>query len=100
MAATSSQETWDALFGDFYLRAFGGDSGGDEAREQALAAVRRAGGAPGADVLDGACGFGRHAVPLGDAGFHVVGVDRSETLLAEARRRAGERGWPRLEHAD
>ena len=54
---------------------------------------RRLAGCPdGGDLLDVACGFGRHAVPLARAGFRVVGVDRSEALLEEARRRAdGER---------
>jgi ubiquinone/menaquinone biosynthesis C-methylase UbiE len=95
--ATSSQETWDALFGDFYLRAYA-NSG--TAEDEALAAVRLAGCEPGAEVLDVPCGFGRHAVALGAAGYHVTGVDRSEALLAEARRRAGEAAWPRFAHAD
>lgn len=86
----SSEESWDEFFSDFYLRAFGDAGGGDEAREQALAAARLAGCEPGAEMLDVACGFARHAIPLAGAGFRVVGVDRSEALLAEGRRRAGE----------
>jgi SAM-dependent methyltransferase len=46
------------------------------------------------------CGFGRHAVPLAEAGYRVVGVDRSQTLLAEARRRTGGARWPKLSAAD
>ncbi|MEA2318975.1 MAG: hypothetical protein QOD44_3164, partial [Solirubrobacteraceae bacterium] len=34
------------------------------------------------------------------AGYRVVGVDRSEALLAEARRRAGGARWPKLVTAD
>ena len=39
-------------------------------------------------VLDLGCGTGRVAWPLGDAGFEVVGLDRSEPMLrrAEAKR--------------
>ena len=46
------------------------------------------------------CGFGRHTLPLARAGYRVVGVDRSATLLDEARRRAGGERWPKLVRAD
>jgi len=96
---TSPSETWDAVFSDFYLRAYASDERDAEAEEQALAAARLAGCERGADVLDVPCGFGRHSVPLARAGFKVVGADRSEVLLAEARRRAGD-GAPELVQAD
>lgn len=38
-------------------------------------------------VLDIGCGAGRNAVPLADAGFDVIGVDRSAPMLAAARAR-------------
>ncbi|MBI3050549.1 MAG: class I SAM-dependent methyltransferase [Acidobacteria bacterium] len=38
-------------------------------------------------VLELGCGTGRMAVPLGRAGVDLVGVDRSEGMLARARRR-------------
>jgi ubiquinone/menaquinone biosynthesis C-methylase UbiE len=99
--ATSPQETWDAFFSDFYLRAYADEERQQEAREQALAAARLAGcPADGGELLDVPCGFGRHAVPLAEAGYRVVGVDRSEALLAEGRRRAGDASWPQLVHAD
>jgi cyclopropane fatty-acyl-phospholipid synthase-like methyltransferase len=43
---------------------------------------------PGATILDLGCGPGRHALELARRGFHVTGVDRTVTYLAEARRRA------------
>ncbi len=42
---------------------------------------------PSGRVLDAACGTGRHAAYLAAAGHHVIGVDGSEPMLAQARRR-------------
>jgi ubiquinone/menaquinone biosynthesis C-methylase UbiE len=86
---TSPAETWDAFFGDFYLRAYADEERDAQAEEQALAAVRLAGCPAGGEVLDVPCGFGRHSIALARAGFRVTGVDRSKVLLAEAERRAG-----------
>jgi ubiquinone/menaquinone biosynthesis C-methylase UbiE len=97
---TSAPETWDAFFSDFYLRAYADEQRRDEAGAQALVAARLAVTPEGGDLLDVPCGFGRHSVPLARAGFRVVGVDRSESLLAEARRRAGGLRWPKLIGAD
>jgi ubiquinone/menaquinone biosynthesis C-methylase UbiE len=99
-AAPSSAETWDALFGEFYVRAFAGTEGDARAEAEALAAARLAGCSDGGDLLDAPCGFGRHTVPLARAGHRVVGVDRSPALLEEARRRAGGERWPKLVQAD
>jgi ubiquinone/menaquinone biosynthesis C-methylase UbiE len=104
----SPQETWDAFFSDFYLRVHAGVEPRDEPREQALAAAALSGCPAGGALLDVACGFGRHAVPLAGAGFRVTGVDRSAPLLAEAERRAaaadagagGAGSGPRLVQAD
>jgi SAM-dependent methyltransferase len=98
--APSPTETWDAFFSDFYLRAYADAQRQDEARSQALAAARLAGCPADGDLLDVPCGFGRHSVPLGAAGYRVVGVDRSQTLLSEATRRAGGAPWPKLVAAD
>ena len=86
----SDTETWDAFFNDFYLRAYADDERTETARAQALDAVRLAGVPDGGEVLDVPCGFGRHTIPLAEAGLRATGVDRSATLLAEAERRAGE----------
>src|SRR4051795_834171 len=116
----SSPETWDAFFSDFYLRAYAADEREGEAEAQALAAARLADCPEGGDLLDGPCGFrpppgaarparpprgrgrvcARHSVALGRAGYRVVGVDRSQTLLDEARRRTGHARWPKLVAAD
>jgi ubiquinone/menaquinone biosynthesis C-methylase UbiE len=99
-ATTSPAETWDAFFSDFYLRAFAGDVRDRAAEEQALAAAKLARCPEGGDILDAPCGFGRHSIPLARAGYRVVGADRSQALLDEARRRAGEAQGPELVQAD
>ena len=45
-------------------------------------------GSPIRSVLDLGCGTGNHAIPLVQRGYEVVGVDRSESMLAQARRKA------------
>jgi SAM-dependent methyltransferase len=50
--------------------------------------------APGAEILDLACGWGRHSVSLARAGFRVTGLDLSETLLARGRKRAAAADVP------
>lgn len=47
---------------------------------------------PDAEVLDLACGWGRHSVEMARHGFRVTGMDWSETLLARARKRAEAAG--------
>jgi len=46
----------------------------------------------GLDVLDAACGTGRYALLLAEAGARVCGLDSSEEMLAHARRKAVGRG--------
>jgi ubiquinone/menaquinone biosynthesis C-methylase UbiE len=96
----SSAETWDAFFSDFYLRAYAADEQSEQAERQAVGAAKLAGVEPGAELLDVPCGFGRHSVPLGRAGYRITGVDRSAALLGEARRRTGHERWPKLVEAD
>ena len=99
--APSPPETWDAFFSDFYLRVAAGDERQErDAQPQALGAARLASCPEGGDLLDVACGFGRHAIALAHAGYRVVGVDRSPMLLAEAHRRAGDGRSLQLVQAD
>lgn len=57
--------------------------------------------APGARLLDVACGRGRHARLLARRGYRVTGVDLSPRAVATARRRAAAEGLDvRFEVAD
>jgi SAM-dependent methyltransferase len=94
-----TDEVWDRLFDELYLKTYAGHEPGDP-REEALGAARLAGVEPPAEILDAPCGYGRHSLVLAAAGYHVTGVDRSAVLLEEARRRSGEAEWPRWVQAD
>lgn len=48
--------------------------------------------APGAQVLDVGCGYGRHAMELAARGYHVVGLDLSTPLLVRGGEEANRRG--------
>jgi ubiquinone/menaquinone biosynthesis C-methylase UbiE len=91
---------WDSVFDETYLQTYLHVATDEQSREQALAAARLAEVEAGAEILDCPCGFGRHAIPLAEAGYRVTGLDRSETQLAEAERRRGEREWPRFVRGD
>lgn len=47
---------------------------------------------PGASILDVGCGPGRHSIELAERGYHVTGVDISETFIDLARAEATNRG--------
>ena len=47
---------------------------------------------PGALFLDAGCGTGDHSIRIAARGFHCVGIDISETILAKARQNAANLG--------
>lgn len=44
-------------------------------------------------VLELACGSGSHSIPLAQAGFNVLGVDRSNELLRQANEKIKNKDW-------
>jgi ubiquinone/menaquinone biosynthesis C-methylase UbiE len=91
---------WDRLFDDLYLKTYAPLQRDEDAEQLALGAMKLAGCEAPADVLDAACGYGRHSRVLAQGGYRVVGFDRSPVLLAEARRRSEEAEWPRWVQGD
>jgi SAM-dependent methyltransferase len=94
------KDYWDELFDEVYLRSYSGRFDNRESAEEALAAARLVALEPPAEILDAPAGFGRHSIPLVDAGYRVTAVDRSAVQLDEGRRRAAGAEWPRFVQAD
>src|SRR5947207_13809041 len=85
-----TQDEFDRIFDEAYLEMYGPRHDPEQTEAEALGAVRVAEVEPGSAVLDCPCGFGRHSIVLARAGYEVTGADRSQVLLDEARRQAGE----------
>jgi len=81
----------DAFWQTFAPTMFGeprwAAAGGEVDSMLALAKI-----APGAAVLDIACGPGRHSLELARRGFKVTAVDRTTAYLEQARQRTAEQG--------
>lgn len=91
---------WYDFFARFYDRSL--EALYREARQEAVAALQPG---RGAAVLDLACGTGQNFEGLVEAvgpGGHVIGVDLSEGMLRQARRRVEGAGWANvtLVHSD
>jgi ubiquinone/menaquinone biosynthesis C-methylase UbiE len=91
---------WDKLFDELYLRTYAQLAHPETGPRQAEGVVSLLALEPGADLLDCPCGYGRHSIEFARLGLHVVGADRSEVLLAEAKGRSGGAEWPRWVQAD
>jgi SAM-dependent methyltransferase len=80
---------WQDYFDATYVRRFALSS------EQTVAEVlmlRDLLPEPPIDLLDLACGEGRHSIALAQGGFNVIGLDASDELLALARAQAAAQG--------
>jgi SAM-dependent methyltransferase len=89
---TSKQRQWFVdLFDEDYLRTlpFLTPQATQAEAEFVINAMNLA---PGANVLDLGCGYGRHAMELAARGFHVVGLDLSTPLLVRGGEEAHRRG--------
>ena len=83
--ATAWYRDW---FDGDYLKVYAHRDRGD-AVDYVDLLMRATAAAPGARLLDVACGAGRHLPLLTARGLRVTGLDLSPTLLAEARRTTG-----------
>ena len=89
MAATGVE--FDPIFAEDYLY-FYGPTLDQQAPADVEAIWQLLGLAPGMDVLDLPCGYGRIANLLAQRGCHVTGVDSCEAFLLPARQSATQLG--------
>ena len=76
-------------FNEDYLKLYSHRS--MEEAEKQVEFIRRVVGCKGTEqVLDLACGTGRHSIAFGLAGYHVTGIDLSEVLIEKAQKRLKE----------
>ena len=78
---------WATYFDAQYLREYEPIFGLRKDRREAARLIELLGLPAGSRILDCPCGQGRHAHLLAEAGFDVDGLDYSEHLIAQARRR-------------
>jgi SAM-dependent methyltransferase len=83
---------YETFFGPDYFEIYRDMLTPERTAAEVDGVVKLLGLAPGARVLDLACGHGRHAIPLAERGFVVTGFDLSETFLERARADAKARG--------
>jgi len=76
-------EWWRKYFSEDYLKLYKHDIA--ETTREADAIIRMLQPEPEANILDLACGFGRHSVVLAQKGYHITGYDLSESFLNKAR---------------
>ncbi|MBN1658914.1 MAG: class I SAM-dependent methyltransferase [Anaerolineae bacterium] len=81
---------WDIYFDELYVRMFKVILTPERTTEELNGVVAFLDLAPGARILDLACGHGRHSIPLAQAGYRVIGLDRSAYMLKRGREAAAE----------
>lgn len=85
-------EWWQSFFDETTGQIMFYEEAWQRAEQSCDALVSLLGLAPGAKILDLACGPGRFALPLAKRGFRVVGLDICEVYLEQARAKAKEHG--------
>jgi 2-polyprenyl-3-methyl-5-hydroxy-6-metoxy-1,4-benzoquinol methylase len=75
------EQEWDRFFDELYLETYSSRLAVADSEAEAQAAIELVGCGLEADVLDCPCGFGRHSIPLAEAGHRVVAADRSPVQL-------------------
>jgi SAM-dependent methyltransferase len=79
------EQPWYAeFFGESYLRLYRPYLTPQRTEREVIGVVQRLVLPEGSKILDLACGYGRHSIPLAFLGYQVTGLDLSAELLAQA----------------
>lgn len=85
---TIKKDWWKTAFGKNYLNIYKKVLSTETTDRQVNFIIDKTKLKPKAAILDLGCGYGRHAIPLAQRGYIVVGVDYSKALLREAEKKA------------
>src|SRR5690349_5266808 len=79
---------YKTFFNEDYVRVYSPFLTAERTAQEVEAIIRFLELSAGSTILDLCCGYGRHAIPLAQQGYNIVGLDLSEVLLQLARTEA------------
>jgi SAM-dependent methyltransferase len=83
---------YKTFFNEDYVRIYSPFLPAERTAQEVKAITQFLGLPIGSTLLDLCCGYGRHAIPLAQRGYNVIGLDLSEVLLQLARTEANTQG--------
>jgi len=86
------KEWWKTLFDDKYTQTYVDTSSEKRTATEVDFLLKNLSIKKGTNILDLACGYGRHAIKLSQAKFKVTGLDYSKHLINLAKATAKEKG--------
>jgi SAM-dependent methyltransferase len=88
-----NKDPWyKSFFNEDYVRVYSPFLTAERTAQEVTAITQFLGLPGGSTILDLCCGYGRHAIPLAQRGYNVIGLDLSEVLLQLARTEADAQG--------
>ena len=87
----SKKQWWETLFNEKYLKTYIDTVTPELTKQQIPFLLKRLQPKKGAEILDLACGHGRHFIELAKRGYKVTGIDFSKHFIDIAKKDAKER---------
>jgi len=81
MPGKSKKQWWETIFDEKYLRTYVDIVTPKLTQQQVFFLLKELRLRKGAEILDLACGYGRHAIALAKRGYHVTGLDFSRQCI-------------------
>lgn len=81
----STDPWYVSFFGDDYLRIYTPFLSASRTAQEVQGIIKLLALPPGSAVLDLCCGPGRHAIPLAQHGYRVMGIDLNPEFVQQAR---------------
>lgn len=86
------KDWWRSVFNDNYLKTYIDITPQKLTNRQIKFLIKQLGLRRGMKILDLACGYGRHSIPLAKHGLYVTGIDQSLEFIALAKKNALSQG--------